>query len=89
LSSPITPPSPGSFDRDEAALAELVGQVLGLCDQAGLVKPGVVAIDRTRLAGNASRGSNRYFGQITPEILAEAKATDEAEDELHRDARVG
>ena len=74
-------------DRHEAALAELFGQVLGLCDQAGLVRPGVVAIDGTRLAGNTSRGSNRDFGQIAREILAEAKAIDEAEDELYGDAR--
>ncbi len=73
--------------RHEAALAELFGQVLGLCDQAGLVKPGVVAIDGTRLAGNTSRASNRDFGQIAREILAEAKATDEAEDELYGEAR--
>jgi transposase len=74
-------------ERHEAALGELFGQVLGLCDQAGLVKPGVVAIDGTRLAGNTSRGSNRDFGQIAREILAEARATDEAEDELYGDAR--
>ena len=41
--------------RHEAALAGLFGEVLGLCDRAGLVKPGLVAIDGTRLAGNASR----------------------------------
>ncbi len=75
------------LERHEAALAELFGQVLGLCDQAGLVKPGVVAIDGTRLAGNTSRGSNRDFGQIAREILAEAKAIDAAEDELYGDAR--
>ena len=69
------------------ALGELFGQVLGLCDQAGLVKPGVVAVDGTRLAGNTSRSSNRDFGQIAREILAEARATDEAEDELYGDAR--
>jgi transposase len=74
-------------ERHEAALGELFGQVLALCDQAGLVKPGVVAIDGTRLAGNTSRGSNRDFGQIAREILAEAKAIDEAEDELYGDAR--
>jgi transposase len=74
-------------DRHEIALGELFGQVLGLCDQAGLVKPGMVAIDGTRLAGNTSRSSNRDFGQIAREILAEAKATDEAEDELYGDAR--
>jgi len=74
-------------DRHEAALGELFGQVLSLCDQAGLVKPDVVAVDGTRLAGNTSRGSNRDFGQIAREILAEAKAIDEAEDELYGDAR--
>lgn len=51
------------------------------------MKPGVVAIDGTRLAGNKSRSSNRDFGQIAREILAETKATDEAEDELYGDAR--
>lgn len=73
--------------RHEQALGELFGQVLGLCDQAGLVRPGVVAIDGTRLAGNASRSSDRDFGGIAREILAEATATDEAEDELYGDSR--
>ena len=63
-------------DRHEAALGELFGQVLALCDEAGLVRPGVVAIDGTRLAGNASRESTRDFGQIAREILAEAKAVE-------------
>ena len=74
-------------DRHEAALAELFGQVLGLCAEAGLVRPGVVAIDGTRMAGNASRESTRGFGQIAREILAEAKAVDQAEDELYGDQR--
>jgi hypothetical protein len=73
--------------RHEAALGELFGQVLGLCDEAGLVRPGVVAIDGTRLAGNASRESTRDFAQIAREILAEARAVDEAEDELYGDQR--
>src|SRR5881397_264021 len=73
--------------RHEVALAELFGEVLALCDQAGLVKPGVVAIDGTRLAGNASKDRNRGFERIAREILAEAKATDEAEDERHGEAR--
>jgi transposase len=73
--------------RHEAALAELFSEVLRLCDQAGLVRPGLVAIDGTRLAGNASRDANREFEQIAREILAEAKATDEAEDELYGQAR--
>jgi transposase len=73
--------------RHEAALAGLFGQVLRLCDEAGLVRPGVVAIDGTRMAGNASRESTRDFGEIAREILAEAKAIDEAEDELYGEAR--
>ena len=73
--------------RHEAALAELFGAVLRLCDQAGLVKPELVAIDGTRLAGNASPDANREFEQIAREVLAEAKATDEAEDEQHGEAR--
>jgi transposase len=73
--------------RHEAALAGLFGEVLKLCDRAGLVKPGVVAIDGTRLAGNASPEANRRFEQLAREILAEAKATDEAEDEEYGEAR--
>ena len=73
--------------RHEVALAELFGQVLGLCAEAGLVRPGVVAIDGTKMAGNASRESTRDFGQIAREILAEAKAIDEAEDELYGEER--
>jgi hypothetical protein len=73
--------------RHEAALAGLFGEVLRLCDEGGLVAPGLVAIDGTRLAGNASRGANREFGQIAREILAEHKATDEAEDQQYGDAR--
>ncbi len=73
--------------RHEAALAGLFGQVLALCGEAGLVRPGVVAIDGTRMAGNASRESTLRFAQIAREIVAEAKATDEAEDELYGDER--
>ena len=73
--------------RHEVALAELFGQVLGLCAEAGLVRPGVVAIDGTKMAGNAGRESTRDFGQIAREILAEARAVDEAEDELYGDQR--
>ena len=76
-------------ERHEAALAGLFGQVLGLCAEAGLVRPGVVAIDGTRMAGNASRESTRGFEEIAREILAEAKAIDEAEDELYGDAARG
>jgi hypothetical protein len=74
-------------DRHEVALAELFGQVLGLCAEAGLVRPGVVAIDGTKMAGSASRESIRDFAQLAREIVAEAKAVDEAEDELYGEER--
>ena len=74
-------------ERHELALAELFGQVLGLCAQAGLVRPGVVAIDGTRMAGNASRESTVDFAEIAREIIEEAKAIDAAEDELYGEAR--
>src|ERR1019366_5188657 len=73
--------------RHEAVLAELFGEVLRLCDQAGLVKPGLVAIDGTRLAGNARRETSHDFERIAREVLAEHKATDEAEDEQFGQAR--
>jgi transposase len=67
--------------RHERALAALFAQVLRLCDRAGLVKPGLIAIDGTRLAGNANSDATRPFEQIAREILAEARATDERENE--------
>ncbi len=73
--------------RHQGALADLFSEVLRLCDQAGLVEPGVVAIDGTRLAGNASRERNREFGKIAEEIVEQVKATDEAEDEVLGQAR--
>jgi transposase len=73
--------------RHEAALGELFGSVLALCAKAGLVSTGVVAIDGTKLAANASRGANLDYERIAREIVAEAKATDEAEDELYGEAR--
>jgi transposase len=73
--------------RREEALAGLFGEVLKLCERAGLVKPGVVSIDGTRIAGNASPEVNHEFDRIAGEVVAEASATDEAEDELYGEAR--
>jgi transposase len=73
--------------RHEDALADLFGQVLGLCAQAGLVEVGVVAVDGTKLAAMASNHSNRSYEQIAAEILAEAGRIDAAEDELLGEAR--
>lgn len=73
--------------RHERALAELFAQVLGLCARAGLVCLGVVAIDSTKVAANASGMANRTYEQIAAELLAEADAADRAEDERFGQAR--
>jgi len=73
--------------RHEAALGGLFGSVLALCARAGLVSTGVVAIDGTKLAANASRDANLDYERIAREIVAEAKATDEVEDALFGEAR--
>jgi len=64
----------------EAAFAIVFGHVLALCERAGLVQAGVVAIDGTRLAANASKDANRTAEQLAAEILAEAADIDARED---------
>src|SRR3954454_17421714 len=44
--------------RHEQALADVFGQVLGLCAQAGLVGIEVLAIDGTKIHANASQHAN-------------------------------
>jgi transposase len=73
--------------RHERALAELFGDVLTLCAEAGLVGVSVVAVDGTKVHANASRHSNRDYEQIAREILAEADAVDREEDERFGEAR--
>ena len=73
--------------RHEEALAGLFGAVLELCAEAGLARVGVVAIDGTKIHANASRDATLDYEQIAREILAEARATDAAEDELYGEAR--
>jgi hypothetical protein len=46
-----------------------------------------VAIDGSRLAGNASKECNHEFGKIAEEIVEQVKVTDEAEDEQFGEAR--
>ena len=73
--------------RHQEPMGELFGSVLELCARAGLVGSGVVAIDGTKLAGNASPNVNVDYGQIARQIVAQAIATDQVEDEVHGDAR--
>jgi transposase len=75
------------IERHERALGELFGAVLGLCARAGLVRSGLVAIDGTKLAANASRERTVDYERIAREIIEEAKAVDAAEDELYGEAR--
>lgn len=89
--------------RHQDAIAALFGQVLGLCVKAGLVDAGMVAIDGTKIAANASFFANRdrdalvgemsELGDIAQEVaeqvLEEAEATDAAEDDEHGDGRGG
>jgi len=73
--------------RHERPLADLFGEVLELCAEAGLVQVDVVAIDGTKLHANAAVQSNRSYEQIAREILAEAAETDRLEDEEFGDRR--
>jgi transposase len=76
--------------RHQDAIAGLFGQVLALCVRAGLVDAGMVAIDGTKIAANASFFANRSredLQKIAKEILDEAEQTDAAEDEVFGDRR--
>lgn len=73
-----------------ARLAALFTQVLGLCQRAGLVKLGHVALDGTKLRANASKHKAMSYGRMSEAerkleaevaaLLARAQAVDAAED---------
>src|ERR671910_1380390 len=69
--------------RHQEALADLFGQVLGLCAEAGLVEVGVIAVDGSKFAAAASDSAIRAYEELAKEILAEAGRIDAAEDELY------
>lgn len=87
--------------RHQDAIAALFGQVLGLCVKAGLVEAGMIAIDGTKMAADASffanrdrkaladelAGLNKATEEVARKILDDAEATDAAEDEEHGDRR--
>ncbi len=83
--------------RHLGAFAALFLQVLVLCQKAGLVKLGRVALDGTKVKANASKHKAMSYGrmiereaQLAAEvaaILAEAEAVDAAEDQRYGDAR--
>jgi transposase len=59
--------------RHQDAIAGLFGQVLGLCVKAGLVDAGVIAIDGTKIAADASFFANREREALTKELNAIAE----------------
>ena len=77
--------------RHLKALGALFGQVLVLCEQAGLVKLGHVALDGTKLKANASKHKAMSYGrmkqrekELADEVakwLEQAAATDASEDD--------
>src|SRR5439155_11448187 len=80
--------------RHLKALEGLFLQVLALCQAAGLVKMGHVALDGTKKQANASKHKAMSYGRMdeaeqriraqVAELLARAEATDAAEDEMER-----
>jgi transposase len=74
-------------------LAKLFVQVLQLCERAGLVKLGHVAIDGTKIKANASKYQTMTYAGLTEaeqkmtaevtRLLAEAERVDEEEDERY------
>jgi transposase len=74
-------------------LAQLFTQVLQLCDKAGLVKLGHVAIDGSKFQANASKHKAMSYNRMeekekqlraeVEKLLAQAEATDAAEDALY------
>jgi transposase/predicted nucleic acid-binding Zn-ribbon protein len=79
--------------RHLQALGELFGQVLQLCEKAGLVKLGHVALDGTKIKANASKHKAMSYermemraAELEAEVakwLSAAEAADADEDKLH------
>jgi transposase len=73
--------------RHTDALAGLFTGVLGLCVEAGIASPAVVAVDGTKMAADASGHRNTDHEAIAREILEEAGRIDAEEDEAYGDRR--
>jgi transposase len=79
--------------RHLKALGNLFGQVLQLCEKAGLVKLGHVALDGTKIKANASKHKAMSYGHMerraaeleaqVAEWLSTAAAADAEEDKLY------
>lgn len=83
--------------RHLEALARLFVQVLRLCEKAGLVRLGHVALDGTKLRANASKRKAMSYGRMeekvreletqVADLLAAAEAVDQAEGAEHGSRR--
>lgn len=80
--------------RHEAAFTDLFTQVLLLCARAGLGRLGIVAIDGTKIAADASAQANRSEQALREQLrrqaeqaVSEAAQVDQAEDEQYGAAR--
>src|SRR5512147_988241 len=72
--------------RHTEALKGLFTDILRLCQEAGLVKVGLVALDGTKVAADAALEANRTYESIRAEVetmLNEAESQDIEEDRLH------
>ena len=89
----------GFRKRHLQELGQLFVQVLQLCERAGLVKLGHVAIDGTKIKANASKYQSLTYARMKAEeqelaaevehLLGEAQRIDEAEDELYGPGKRG
>jgi Transposase and inactivated derivatives len=83
--------------RHLQALSALFAQVLKLCEKAGLVKLGHVALDGTKIKANASKHKAMSYARMEARAaaleaevakwLATAEAADAEEDKIHGDKR--
>ena len=83
--------------RHLVAMDQLFVDVLGLCQQAGMVKLGNVGLDGTKVKANASRHKAMSYARmaerepqlaaLVKQILDEAEQVDAEEDALYGDAR--
>jgi transposase len=72
--------------RHQQALAGFLVESLKLCTAAGMVRVGTVALDGTKLAGNAADKANRTLDKLeaeVAEILRQAAEADQREDREH------
>ena len=81
--------------RHLKALRHLFPQILLLCKAAGLVKAGIIALDGTKVKGNARLSRNRTYEQLSQEekllkdkveeLLSKAESIDIEEDSIYGD----